>query len=205
MIPKNRDYLIDENDQLLEYWQESKMGNTAAFCHLADRLYKTMFNYATTFTNDHELIKDCIQDLLIKIWKKRQTINIQYVKIYFIKALRNQYLQEIRKTETGRFVEIDSSILASDFENILSVMEEKESLIEKTNKIKQAISQLPSRQQEVIFLKFYQGLENDKIADLMQVNRQSVANLIYKAVGNLKSQINSPYLWFWFLYNQNLL
>ena len=55
---------------------------------------------------------------------------------------------------------------------------------------------LPRRQREAIFLKFYMNLNNHEIADLMKINIQSVYNLVFGALGNLKKQMTLDRLTF---------
>ena len=188
--------ILLENEILLDLWQQSKAGDSVAFCHLADKLYRTLFNYATSFTSDREYIKDAIQELLIHIWEKRQTINIQFVTIYFLKSLRNQLLQEFRRNKRP-FLGIDEIEEITDNQTIETEIEESEAYSESQRRVKNAINELPKRQKEAIFLKFYEGLENEQIADLMQVNRQSVANLLFRAISTLKNQI--PFISHWIL------
>ncbi len=188
--------IILENEILLDLWQQSKAGDSVAFCRLADKLYRTLFNYATSFTADKEYIKDAIQELLIHIWERRQTINIQFVTIYFLKSLRNQILQEFRRNKNP-FIDLDEIDEITDNHTIETEIEENETYSESQRRVRLAINELPKRQKEAIFLKFYEGLENEQIADLMQVNRQSVANLLFKAITTLKSQI--PFLSHWIL------
>ncbi|MCF2444923.1 sigma-70 family RNA polymerase sigma factor [Dyadobacter sp. CY345] len=188
--------IILENEILLDLWQQSKAGDSVAFCRLADKLYRTLFNYATSFTADKEYIKDAIQELLIHIWEKRQTINIQFVTIYFLKSLRNQILQEFRRNKNP-FIDLDEIDEITDNHTIETEIEEHETYSESQRRVRLAINELPKRQKEAIFLKFYEGMENEQIADLMQVNRQSVANLLFKAITTLKSQI--PFLSHWIL------
>lgn len=181
--------IIDENDLLLNLWQQSKSGDSVAFCQLADKQYRTLFNYATNFTADKEFIKDSIQELLIHIWEKRQSIDIQYVSIYFLRSLRNQLLQEFRRNNSYSFLEIDKAEQLSDYQTIETDIEKLETYSENEYRVKNAINDLPKRQKEAVFLKYYQGMENEQIADMMQVNRQSVANLLFKAISSLKTQI----------------
>jgi RNA polymerase sigma factor (sigma-70 family) len=53
-------------------------------------------------------------------------------------------------------------------------------------KIKQCISQLSKRQQEIIYLRFYLNASANDIADIMQLNRQSVYNLLHDALNKLR-------------------
>ncbi|GAB2515232.1 RNA polymerase sigma factor [Spirosoma aerophilum] len=193
-----RHRIIEENEYLLELWHKAQAGDKAAFCQLAEKQYRSLFAYATNFTDDRDFIKDSIQEIFIRIWEKRTTTTIQYVSIYLFKSLRNQLLQEFRrsKPERSSLNSLEVSDL-SDWQTIETEIEQSEADSESQYKVRQAINTLPKRQQEVVFLKFYNGLENDQIAALMDINRQSVANLLYKALGTLKSQM--AFYQFWLL------
>lgn len=185
-----RHRISDDNGFLLNLWQQAQAGNNAAFCQLAERLYSPLFNYACTFTPDRELIKDAIQDLMLHIWEKKKTIHIQFVAIYFFKALRNQLLLEFRRnTPSDSFSDADSLTQLSDYHTAETDIVQNESVSEQQLWVGNAINVLPKRQREVIFLKFFEGLTNEQIAGLMQLNRQSVANLVVKALSSLKAQI----------------
>lgn len=185
-----RQRIVEENVILLNLWHQSQAGDSLAFCQLADKQYRTLFNYATNFTTDREFIKDSIQELLIHIWEKRETINIQFVSIYFLKALRNQLLQEFRRNNAANsLLDIDEVGQLSDYKTIETEIEQSEIYSENQIKVRSAIEELPRRQKEAVFLKYFEGMDNEQIADLMQVNRQSVANLLFKAISFLKSHI----------------
>ncbi|MCF0040247.1 RNA polymerase sigma factor [Dyadobacter fanqingshengii] len=184
--------IAEENVLLLNLWQQSQAGDSLAFCQLADKQYRTLFNYATNFTSDREFIKDSIQELLIHIWEKRQTIHIQFVSIYFLKALRNQLLQEFRRNNPANsLLDIDEVGQISDYQTVETEIEQSEIYSENQIKVRSAINELPRRQKEVVFLKYFEGMDNEQIADLMQVNRQSVANLLFKAITSLKTHIRA--------------
>lgn len=187
-----RQRIAEENVILLNLWHQSQAGDSLAFCQLADKQYRTLFNYATSFTTDREFIKDSIQELLIHIWEKRETINIQFVSIYFLKALRNQLLQEFRRSNAANsLLDIDEVGQLSDYQTVETEIEQNEIYSENQIKVRSAIEELPRRQKEAVFLKYFEGMDNEQIADLMQVNRQSVANLLFKAISSLKTHIRT--------------
>lgn len=187
-----RQRIAEENSALLDLWLQSKAGDSVAFCHLADKLYRSLFNYACNFTSDREFAKDSIQELLIHIWEKRNRIEIQFVSIYFLKALRNQLLQEFRRNNNAlSFQDIEAAGQLSDYRTIETDIEQKEVSSENQLRVRTAIEDLPKRQKEAVFLKYYEGFDNEQIADMMQVNKQSVANLLFKALSTLKAQISA--------------
>lgn len=189
----------DENDFLLALWHKAKAGDKTAFCQLADAQYRPLFAYASHFTDDREFIKDSIQDVFVRIWEKRTTISIQFVSIYLFKSLRNELLQTFRrrKLPLASFQPLYNQEVGqlSDWQTIETEIEQNEADSESHDRVRQAIDGLPKRQQEVVFLKFYKGLENDQIAELMDINRQSVANLLYRALGTLKNQMTFFRYW----------
>ena len=188
MAPKQR--ILDENESLLTLWHQAQAGDKDAFCQLAESQYRALFSYALNFTTDREFVKDSIQSVFIRVWEKRATITIQFVAIYLFKSLRNELFQEFRRQKQW-FTAVDSLEVSelSDWQTVETEIEQQEAESESYQRIRRAISTLPKRHQEAIFLKFYEGLDNDQIAGLMHINRQSVANLLYKSLCALKSQM----------------
>ena len=180
----------NDNAHLLTLWHKAQAGDKAAFCQLAESQYRPLFSYATHFTDDREFIKDSIQDLFIRIWERRATISMHFVAIYLFRALRNDLLQAFRRNKQP-FASLHSQEVGqwSDGQTIELEIAQHEADSESHSRIRRAIDSLPKRQQEVVFLKFYEGLENDQIALLMDINRQSVANLLCRALSVLKSQV----------------
>ena len=186
----------DENVHLLALWQKAQAGDKAAFCQLADVQYRPLFAYATHFTDDREFIKDSIQDVFIRIWEKRTTISIQFVSIYLFKALRNELLQTFRRRRQPLAPLHNQEVShLSDWQTVETEIEQREADSQSHDRVRRAVDGLPKRQQEVVFLKFYEGLENEQIAELMDINRQSVANLLYRALCTLKSQMAFSRYW----------
>lgn len=191
-----RQRLNEENDSLLKLWHKAQAGDKTAFCQLAEAQYRSLFSYATNFTTDREFIKDAIQEIFIRIWERRTTLTIQVVSIYLFKALRNQLLQEFRRpTHTLSSLHNTEVAELSDWQTVETEIERHEMDSENQDRVRQAIDTLPKRQQEVVFLKFYKGLENEQIAELMEINRQSVANLLFRALGSLKNQMVFSLYW----------
>lgn len=181
---KNHYIRPDQNAHYVTLWQRSVAGDKGAFCELVEAHYKVLFNYGTNFTSNRELIKDTLQDLFIHLWEKREQLHIQHLTIYLLRSIRNNLFQSFREQQ---FQSIDQDLHDRPDEfTVEKALIFEETDAEKKSRIKEAIARLPKRQKEVIFLRYYQGLDNEQIADLMQVNRQSVANLLHKAILNLR-------------------
>ena len=79
--PKN----IDE----VKMWNEFRGGNHVAFTHIYQNYVSLLYNYSTSITQDRELIKDCLHDLFVELWKNHknlgETTSIRYYLMASIK------------------------------------------------------------------------------------------------------------------------
>jgi RNA polymerase sigma factor (sigma-70 family) len=180
---------------MAQLWERFIADDEQAFDQLVQARYRVLFNYARRFTTDRELIKDCIQDLFLELWNRRKAIvDSPYVTVYLIRALRNNLFRKIRQNQSSLALSADTT--GSDYEALGSeeltaegswIAEETLATTEQTLRV--AVARLPKRQQEVVFLKFYEGLSNDDIAQVMEVEKQTVANFLYRAVTQLRAML----------------
>jgi RNA polymerase sigma factor (sigma-70 family) len=168
-----------------ELWKHMLPGDHLALDTIVKRHYNLLYQYGCKFSRDAALVKDCIQDMFLYIWQKRHAIQeTPSVEHYLMKALRRRLERALTKTgataEIG-FLDIQDSGATPDDKIIQQ--EQKTAL---AGKIKQCISQLSKRQQEIIYLRFYLNASANDIADIMQLNRQSVYNLLHDALNKLR-------------------
>ena len=71
---------------------------------------------------------------------------------------------------------------------------EKQISEEKGRKLRKTLSLLSKRQKEIIYLKYYQHLDHGQIAELMNITRQSVYNLLHEAIQKLRSLWHEEFL-----------
>jgi DNA-binding CsgD family transcriptional regulator len=62
----------------------------------------------------------------------------------------------------------------------------QETILTRTRHLKQLLETLPPRQKEVIYLKFFQEMEREQIAEMMDIAPQTVSNLIQLALKQLR-------------------
>jgi DNA-directed RNA polymerase specialized sigma24 family protein len=60
------------------------------------------------------------------------------------------------------------------------------------------VNTLPARQQEIIFLRFYEGMSYEEIAVIMDINMSSTYKLLYKALDNLQKVSDKRFLTIFF-------
>jgi RNA polymerase sigma factor (sigma-70 family) len=168
-----------------ELWKQFLPGDHLALDAIVKRHYNLLYQYGCKFTRDAALVKDCIQDLFLYLWHKRNTVNETVsVEHYLMKALRRRLGRALTKTgstEGLHFIEFKDANATPDDQ--LIQQEQRAAL---ADRIKKCILQLSIRQQEIIYLRFYLNASAADIADIMQLNRQSVYNLLNDALNKLR-------------------
>lgn len=182
-----------ESDQMI--WQGVTEGNKSSFKKLMQLYYNHLLNYGLQFSSDYELVKDCIQDLFLNLWIKRETVSkIVNVKAYLFSSLRRGlYRQLLRTGKTFSFKTFNDEV---DYFNLQISIEQQfiknESTERLAKKLACLLENLPNRQKEVIYLKFYHNLTRDEIAEAMKITPQTVSNLLQIALKKLKADFKLP-------------
>jgi RNA polymerase sigma factor (sigma-70 family) len=169
-------------------WRKFKTGDEMAFGDLAQLHYKRMYGYGNKFSKDREFIKDCIQDLFLELWDKRGNLSDpDSVKLYLLVSLRRKMQRKkasLKWMEDREELDFDSHLIG-DLPIETAIIEDEASQYY-VRKLQQLIPKLSKRQQEIIYLRFYENLDNEAIAEVMSLSRQAVANLLWRALKELK-------------------
>jgi RNA polymerase sigma factor (sigma-70 family) len=176
------------------HWlQQLQQNDAQALASLMGKYYQDLYNYAAKFTQDDGLIKDCIQEIFISLWQRRVTaLTILSPRHYLLRAVKNKVLKALyRNDQKGYPFDLPDEYDFSQEFSIERILIEKQISEEKAEKLKKALSLLSKRQQEVIYLKFYQYLDQGQIAEQMDISRQSVYNLLHEAILKIRSILAS--------------
>jgi len=171
-----------------EIWSVFLTGDSAALDCIVKKHYNLLYNYGRKFTQDTDLVKDCIQELFLALWKNRAgTGNTACVKYYLMKSLRRRLARELSKTgnitpESLEFLQLNMQLPQSP--EVQKIQEERHA--ELSARVVQAISALSKRQQEIIYLRFYLNANAAEIGLIMNLSRQSVYNLLQLAISRLR-------------------
>ncbi|MFD1141204.1 RNA polymerase sigma factor [Larkinella insperata] len=167
-------------------WDKFRAGDKEAFGKLALHYYRLLYNYGLNLNRDEEFISDCIQDLFLELWERRAFLSrTEYVKTYLLKALRNKIFKEsarLKRFQEPRHVPFEVGA-DSSIESYIVLKEEEAAQIRQLNLV---LDTLSKRQREIVYLRFYQGLEFEEISHIMGLTRQSVANLLHRTLKKIK-------------------
>lgn len=168
-----------------ELWSRFRGGDADAFSDLMRRYSRLLFRYGSRLSPDSDLVKDCIQDIYFDLWEHRSTINqTASVKPYLFKALRLRIFRE--QIKWGRYENLEDDMTFSVEFSIESQLINQQQIEETKEKLGKLMNTLPKRQKEILYLKFYEELNHDDIAKVMNMNRQSVYNLLHESILRLR-------------------
>jgi RNA polymerase sigma-70 factor (ECF subfamily) len=174
-----------------ETWERFKRGDEQAFSYIFDTYHLTLFEYGQRFTKDEFLVRDSIQDLFFELARKKNKLSpTDNILFYLLKSLRLKIFANLRKSQKIAETELDDEHL-SEFRISYSTEVSPEEKELRLDLVADALNQLPPRLKETIYLKFYKNLTNKEVAEIMQVNYQSVGNSIQKAIAKLKQILNT--------------
>jgi len=174
----------NSTDTLLASFQA---GNMAAFSQLYDLHINILFNYGLKLTIDKELLKDCIHDIFVKLYTKKEELGtIDNLKSYLFISLKNKLCDELRKRMymSDTAIEDVNAVAPTDVED--DYMEEEQRKNE-FSLVKRLLDQLSPRQREALTLYYIEEKKYEDICEIMNMNYQSVRNLMHRGLTKLRS------------------
>ena len=171
-------------------WKQLKDGNKSALERIYSTYISSLLKYGRKFSRNDQVIEDCIQDLFIELWKNREGLGMtDSIQRYLLVALRRKVIRQMDKSKK-RVSDTEPTEL--DFEVVIAVDQKLIALElseERAAQVKAAMENLSKRQKEVIYLKYVSGLDYEDIGEIMDLNYQSVRNLVSNALKKLKGTL----------------
>ncbi len=165
-----------------------KRGDRAALDAIYRAYAEVLFRYGYKFTKDQVVIEDCIHDLFVYIWKNRDGVSdTDNIRRYLMAAFRNRIIKEIKKTQ-----KLINNPDTDYFDGELSVEEriiDEESAKIRSGRLRAAIATLSAREQEALYLKFYNQMPSEDICEVMGISYQSFRNVLYSGIKKLRKKI----------------
>lgn len=159
-------------------------GDINALSKLYRKYVQDLYNYGRHVIRDEEQVEDAIQDTFLEIWKMKERMGqVSNIKFYLFTILRRLLLKNINLKQPSPDEFSDFSVSRED-ELVL-----EELRIGQNEILRISVNSLPERQREIIFLRFYEGLELSQIAEILQITMPSLYNLLHRALTSLRSEI----------------
>ncbi len=171
-----------------ELWMDFISGENDAFKTIYEKYFPELFKYGCYFSDDEDLVKDCIQDLFINLYHYRLKLKLtDKIRPYLIASFKRNIFNKLNSEseKKKRHLSIDSLSFDYSFPEDTSENDDQKLALLQT-----AMKELTARQREAIYLKYVAGLSYEELSSVMNLNYQASRNLICHGIERLRKAIS---------------
>ncbi len=146
---------------------------------LSDKL----FRLAKSMLRNTEAAQDAVQDLSMKLWEKRNSLDdVENVPAFTMRAMRNLCLDTIRKQG-------DEDELPAEFEFVAPNPHQQAEHKDLAERVRDMIDQLPELQRTIIRMRDVEGMEISEIAYITSIKENAVTVNLSRARQKIREKI----------------
>lgn len=163
-------------------------GDQTALDALLERYWAPLFRYGWRITGSRDTAADLAQGAFCRLWERRASWRRSgSVRGLLFRIVRNDRVSRRRRRRARErahqgfielYVERDDRPSAAERAELRAALDD-------------AVDRLPARRREVFLLRLVDGLSYAEIADAMGIRRQTVANQLSRALGELRDRLGS--------------
>lgn len=178
----------ETQDEIL--WQSLKKGDLKSFSVLFKQYYPKLYNYGLKICKDTVLTEDSLQDFFLYVFEHKENLSdLTSISPYLFSSYRRFLVKKMQRKSKTTVIDIFKKPIIDIEFTPEEIITNQENEIFRNKKLATLLNNLPKRQKEAIFLKYYSDLSTKDIAEIMNINYQSTVNMIHKAMKSLKNEI----------------
>lgn len=167
-------------------WLKMKSGDRSALQTMYTDHIESLLSYGHRFTKDAALVEDAVQDMFIDLWKRRDRVSeTDHILKYLLVALRHRIFRMLK--EKSRVATDEIPFRADD--SFEAWAEQSSMAEERKERLLKAMQKLSSRQKEAIYMKYQLNLSYEEICEALDINYQSVRNLVSRGLKVLRDNM----------------
>lgn len=172
-------------------WAEACEGEIHAFEVLFHRYADSLLAYGLKFTTDRDNVKDVIQNLFLRLMTQHDNLSqVENVKSYLFTAFRRAMFGSMNASSAISFDSSES--LKFHIERLATADDDSgldDEMLRQRQRLYESLLKLSSRQKEALYLRYVQRLPMERIAFMLDMNNQSVRNLLHRAIEKLRESM----------------
>lgn len=168
-----------------------KRGEEQALKMIFNKYYAPLYRFAREMLKERLAAEDAVQDVMLKIWEKRDTLIITTaLKSYLYMAVRNHCLNQLkiagRKNWLEDGIEDDSRFSTNDVADILHAKSLE-------HKIQIVIENMPPKCALIFKMSRFEGKSYKEMAEDLGLSVKTIENQMGKALQIMREQLQ-PYI-----------
>lgn len=166
-------------------------GDMSAIETIYRRHYRLMLNFGMKYYADTEFVKDCIQDLFVKlICHPALFRHVEFVRPWLLISLKNIMFDKLKAIKpSSSLEELPFATLEEDVVTIAQAEGLDDEQVKDRRNLSKAFMLLGGSQRMAIYLHFVRGLSHKEVAALLDMNVQSSRNLLSRALAKLRKNM----------------
>lgn len=178
-----------------EYVKALSNGDSKAFELLFLRYQPKLVYFFTGFVHDDEIAQDLAQDLFFNLWNNRSKLSdIRLFQSYLYQMARNilyNYYDHSLVQEKYGMAQFLSPSVSDDPEEQLFASNLQEL-------INLRVDQMPPQRRQIFRMSRMEGLNNEEIANRLNINKRTVENHLTVALADLRKMLKVSILLFFY-------
>lgn len=159
--------------------------NVDDFESLYRETFPRIYNYLYYHLLDQQTAEDVASEVYIKAYRSFDSFDSSRASFYtwVYSIAHNELMNQYRRTKpTSDLDELPEMVFATE-----DSYDDEE---ERAEKVRALLSLLDEEDREIIYLKFWEGLQNKEIAERLGMNASTVSTRVSRAVGKLRKHVN---------------
>lgn len=149
-----------------------RQGDKQAFEELANRYHRQIYFFALKYLHSKEYAEDAVQDVFLKLWEKRETIDhSKSIRNFLFTSMRNHVLNMIRDQKKNPVTQYDPAWYEYPAQNVTS---DEVDYVELQELLGNGMKGLTERRREIFELKAIQGFNNEEVAYRLSISVNTV-------------------------------
>jgi len=154
-------------------------------------LGRKLFNFARIMLNDNDEAQDAVQEVFIKLWNYRNKMgSINNIEAFAMKITKNWCIDRLKSKKPVYIESYDSKFdFQKEKNNPLDILEHTD----KMKELKDIMQKLPEQQRMIIQLRDVEGYEFEEIAEIMNINVNTIRVNLSRARSRIKEILINAY------------
>ena len=188
-------FRISKNEKLQterKIWQTFKQGDRQALAVIFKNNYSVLYDYGLRICGDGSMVEDCLQDFFIYLFDHRKNLSdLDSIRPYLFKSFRRMLLRQMNKSSKIQCSNSPIDLPIPDIQFSAEDLMIKQEVVVLQNKVLlEMLNNLPKRQREVIYLRYYNDLSISEIEGVMSISYQGIVNKLHRAIKSLRKHSN---------------
>ncbi len=163
-----------------------RKGEESAYSYLMDSYHHKLCLYAYSFCKDRNLAADMVQNVMLRLWKKRTSLKTNLsLRSFLYRSVYNEFLDQYRHRKF--ILNLEKEYMTA----INTLIEDDEHNLDRLiQHVKKEIDNLQPRCKEIFLLSKYEGLTNTEIANYLNLSVKTVENQMTRAYAQLRDKVD---------------